>query len=152
AMVDLSTKIEEINRQLADQVATLKSSLKATYETSLIRENEAKARVEQIKKELLTLQKQSVQYNMVKREVDTNRELYTSLLQRYKEVDVASGAVANNVFIVDKAAPSTPSSQSLIQSLLKALALGLGLGVGTALLLERLDDKIRTAEQVESIT
>ena len=81
----------------------LKKSLKAAYETSVVRENQAKTRVESIKKDLLQLQKQSVQYNMAKREVDTNRELYTSLLQRYKEVDVASGATANNVFIIDKA-------------------------------------------------
>ena len=89
---------------------------------------------------------------MAKREVDTNRELYTSLLQRYKEVDVASGATANNVFIVDKAVAGVPSSQSLTQNLLKALALGLGLGIAAAMLLEHLDDKIRTAEQVETIT
>jgi capsular exopolysaccharide synthesis family protein len=152
AMVDLSTKIEEINRQLADKVSTLKQSLKAAYETSLVRETEARTSVDQIKKELLQLQKQSVQYNMAKREVDTNRELYTSLLQRYKEVDVASGATANNVFIAEKAMLGAPSSESLLRSLLKALALGLGLGVVVAMLLEYLDDKIRTAEQVESIT
>ena len=120
AMVDLGAKIEEINRQLANQIESLKKSLKATYETSVVRENQAKTRVESLKKDLLQLQKQSVQYNMAKREVDTNRELYTSLLQRYKEVDVASGATANNVFIIDKAVAGVPSSQSLTQNLLKA--------------------------------
>src|SRR4030095_14030437 len=112
------------------------------------RENEAKTRADTLKKELLELQKQSVQYNILKREVDTNRELYTSLLQRYKEIDVASGASANNVFIVDKAPPGAPSSASLIRNLLKALALGLGLGVAVAYGLERLDDKIHSAEQI----
>ena len=152
AMVDLSAKIEEINQQLKDQVKTSKESLKAAYETSLAREDEAKTRVDSFKKELLELQKQSVQYNMAKREVDTNRELYTSLLQRYKEVDVASGATANNVFIADKAVAGVPSSQSLTQNLLKALGLGLGLGFAAAMLLDHLDDKIRSAEQVETLT
>src|SRR6185369_1054900 len=105
-----------------------------------------------LKKELLELQKQSVQYNMAKREVDTNRELYVSLLQRYKEVDLASGATANNVFIADKAVAGVPSTQSLSQNLLKALALGLGLGLAAAMLLEHVDDKVRTAEQVEALT
>ena len=48
-----------------------------------------------LKQDVLDLQKRSIQYNILKREVDTNRELYTSLLQRYKEVDVASGVGAN---------------------------------------------------------
>src|SRR5262249_37933984 len=129
SMVELSAKIEEIDRQIADQVRTLKDSLKAAYETSLAREKEMKGRVENLKNELLELQKGSVQYNMAKREVDTNRELYTSLLQRYKEVDVASGASANNVFVVDKAVPGSPSSGSLVRDLLKALGLGLVLSI-----------------------
>ncbi len=53
--------------------------------------------------EVLDLQKRSIQYNILKREVDTNRSLYDGLLQRYKEVDVASGVGANNVFVVDRA-------------------------------------------------
>ena len=74
------------------QARAIKDSLKAAYEASLARENEMKSRVEVLKSELLDLQKRSIQYNILKREVDTNRELYTSLLQRYKEVDVAGGA------------------------------------------------------------
>ena len=113
-MVELRAKLDEIDRQIAYQLETLKESLKAAYETSLAREKEAKARVDDLKKELLELQKGSIKFNMVKREVDTNRELYTSLLQRYKEVDVASGVGANTVFVVDKATPGSAPSASLI--------------------------------------
>src|SRR5262249_54736110 len=81
-----------------------------------------------------------------------NRELYASLLQRYKEVDVASGAGATNVFVVERALPGAPSSVSLYPALLKALALGLGIGVVLAYLLEKLDDKIRSPEQLEQLT
>ena len=59
---------------------------------------------------------------------------------------------ANNVFVVDRAAPGSPSSTSLFSALLKALALGLGLGVAVAYGLEKLDDKIHSPEQVEEIT
>ena len=56
-----------------------------------------------MQKDVLELQDRSIQYNILKREVDTNRELYGSLLQRYKEVDVASGVGTNNIFVVDAA-------------------------------------------------
>ena len=105
-----------------------------------------------LKQESLDLQKRSIQYNILKREVDTNRDLYTSLLQRYKEVDVASGVGANNVFVVDRAMlPGSPSSPRLSRALLIALFLGLGAGFAVAYILERLDDRIRSVEQVELI-
>ena len=151
-MVQIRSKIDEIDRQLDAQARILKDSLKGAYEASLARESELKLRVAGLKSELLDLQKRSIQYNILKREVDTNRELYTSLLQRYKEVDVAGGAGADNVFIVDRALPGSASSASLWRSLLKALALGLGLGAAAAFGLEKLDDKIHSAEQLQAIT
>ena len=153
AMVQIKNQIDEIDRQLAAEIQTIKDSLKAAYESSLAQEEEMKKRVETLKQEVLDLQKRSIQYNILKREVDTNRELYTSLLQRYKEVDVASGVGANNVFVVDRALlPGSPSSPQLFRALLLALILGLAAGFGLAYVLERLDDKIRSVEQLELIS
>ncbi len=153
AMVRIKNQIDEIDRQLAAEAQTIKDSLKAAYESSLAQEDEMKKRIEVLRQDVLDLQKRSIQYNILKREVDTNRELYASLLQRFKEVDVASGVGANNVFLVDRALlPGSPSSPLLMRALMMALALGLAAGFGTAYLLERLDDKIRTVEQVESVT
>ena len=46
AMVQISNKIREVDRQLAAEVKTIKTSLKAAYELSLAQENEMKARIE----------------------------------------------------------------------------------------------------------
>jgi succinoglycan biosynthesis transport protein ExoP len=150
SMVQIKNQLDEIDRQLAGEAQTIKDSLKGAYEASSAQEEEMRKRVETLKQDVLDLQKRSIQYNILKREVDTNRDLYTSLLQRYKEVDVASGVGANNVFVVDRAGlPGSPSSPDLLSALLKSLALGIGLGFGAAYLLERLDDKIRSVEQLE---
>ena len=153
AMVQIKNQIDEIDRQLAAEIQTIKASLKAAYESSLAQEEEMKKRIETLKQEVLDLQKRSIQYNTLKREVDTNRELYTSLLQRYKEVDVASGVGANNMFVVDRALlPGSPSSPQLFRALRLALVLGLAAGFGVAYVLELLDDKIRSVEQLELIS
>ena len=150
AMVQIKNQLDEIDRQLAGAAQTIKDSLKGAYEASLAQEQAMEKRVETLKQDVLDLQKRSIQYNILKREVDTNRDLYTSLLQRYKEVDVASGVGANNVFVVDRAGlPGGPSSPDLLRALLKSLAIGLGLGLGAAYLLERLDNKVRSVEQLE---
>ena len=51
-----------------------------------------------------------------------------------------------------RAMPGYPSTISLQSALLKALALGLAAGFAVAYGLERLDNKVRSAEQVEQIT
>src|SRR5262249_49744191 len=57
-----------------------------------------------------------------------------------------------NVFVVQPAGPGAASSVSLRAALLKALALGLGVGFAAAFGLEKLDDKIRSPEQLEEVT
>jgi succinoglycan biosynthesis transport protein ExoP len=152
AMVRIKNQIDQIDRELAAEVQAIQDSLKGAYESSLAQEQEMKKRIDTLRQDVLDLQKRSIQYNILKREADTNRELHASLLQRFKEVDIASGVGANNVFVVDRALlPGAPSSPRLMRALLMALALGLVAGGGIAFVLERLDDKIRTVEQVELV-
>jgi succinoglycan biosynthesis transport protein ExoP len=153
AMVEIANKIKEIDRQLAAEVATVKASLKAAYESSANQESEMKARIEELRAEVLELQKKNIRYNILKREVESNRELYNSLLQRYKEVDVASGVGTNNVFIVDRAMPpGSPSEPKVLSIILNALLFGVGAGLGLAYLLELFDDRVRTPEDVEQLS
>ncbi len=153
AMVQISNKIKEVDRQLAAEVKTIRNSLKAAYESSLSLENEMKARIETLREVVLDLQKKGIQYNILKREVETNRGLYNSLLQRYKEVDIAGGVGTNNIFIVDRAmVPGAPSEPNFPRALMLSLALGLGAGVGISLLLELLDDRVRTPEEIEQLS
>jgi capsular exopolysaccharide synthesis family protein len=153
AMVQIKNKIAELDRQLTAEVLTIKASFKAAYESSLNQEAEMRKRIDTLKEEALDLQKRSIQYNILKREADTNRSLYDGLLQRYKEVDVAGGVGANNVFVVDKAEmPGAPSSPMLSQALLLSFALGLGAGVAAALVLERFDDTVKSADEIGRVT
>ena len=146
-MVQINNKIKEIDRQLVSEVKTIKNSLKAAYEASASQEGDMRKQITVLKEEVLDLQKRSIQYNILKREVDTNRSLYDGLLQRYKEVDVAGGAGANNVFVVDRAEmPGAPSSPNLSRNLMLSLALRLGVDLFAAYFLERFDDSIKSPE------
>src|ERR1043166_1816375 len=53
---------------------------------------------------LVTGQSQgAVHFNMLKRDVDTNRQLYTAMLQKVKEAGIASEMRASNVQVIDPA-------------------------------------------------
>lgn len=153
AMVQISNKIKETDKQLAMEAQAIRNSLKAAYEAALGQENEMKKRVEQLREEVLDLQKKSIQYNILKRDADTNRGLYNSLLQRYKEVDIAGGSGTNNVFIADPAVvPLAPSEPNIPRTVLFSFMLGLASGAGVAYLLEILDDRVRAPEELEQIS
>jgi polysaccharide biosynthesis transport protein len=152
-MMEINNKVKEIDRQLAAETKSIKAALKGAYENSAKQEEETRKQIDKLREEVLDLQKRSIQYNSLKREVDTNRSLYNSLLQRFKEVDIAGGVGTNNVFIVDRAVQSgTPSSPIMARSLLVSLFLGLLAGLGSAYLLEVLDDTVRSAEEIERIS
>ena len=152
AMIQINNKIVEVDRQLAAEVKTIRGSLKNAFESSLSQEKEISARVAKLRSDVLDFQKRSIQYNILKREVDTNRELYNGLLQRYKEVDVAGGVGSNNVFVVDAASlPGAPSSPQLVKSMILALVLGFGASIALAYVIENFDDVIDTVEEAERV-
>jgi polysaccharide biosynthesis transport protein len=153
AMMEISQKIKEIDRQLVNEVATIKNAHKGAFENSVSQEEEMKQRIEMLRTEVLDLQKRSLQYNLLKREVDSNKSLYDGLLTRFKEVDVAGGLGTNNVFIVDRAElPRSPSSPNFSRAFLFSMILGLGGGIMVAYVLSRLDDTYVSPEEVERTT
>ena len=65
----------------------------------------SKSTVNGLKGDTLAEQSLGIRYNILKREVDTNRELYNGLLQRYKEVSAEAGVTSNNISVIDRAEP-----------------------------------------------
>ena len=83
-------------------------------------------------------------YNILKREVDTNRQLYDSMLQRVKEAGIASALRASNVRVVDPAQPPKgPYKPDLTMNTALGLLTGLFLGVVFVIARERIDRSIQ---------
>ncbi|HEY2048164.1 MAG TPA: polysaccharide biosynthesis tyrosine autokinase [Caulobacteraceae bacterium] len=149
-MVALKAQADETARQMAIEAGAIRQALKAQYDTAAASEAALSAQVASLKGAVLDLRERSIRYNILQREVDTNRTLYDGLLQRYKEVGVAGGVAANNISIVDRAEASLrPSSPRPVLDLALGALAGLGLGVGLALLSEGLDQAVRTGADLK---
>ena len=149
-MVQLQSRINELSGEIARETASISEGLKARFQAKVREEVQLRLRIQEVKNDALALQDRSTDYETLKREVETNRELYDGLLQRMKEVGVAAGVGENNVSVVDAAqVPPQPYKPSLAMNLAIALALGLFLGTGLAFLLETLDDTIKSSDEVE---
>lgn len=146
----LANQISDIDRSIAREEGRVRTTLQDGYRAALSREQMLRERVEGLQGDLLNLRGRSIQYNIYQREVDTNRQLYDALLQRYKEVGVAGGVGVNNIAVVDQAqVPEAPSSPRVVLNLLFALFLGGAIGAGLALALEQLDEAISDPTDVE---
>jgi capsular exopolysaccharide synthesis family protein len=154
-MQSLKAQIDELNRQIGRASAQTSSgrtnSLLADYRAALSAENGLRSRVAQLKGDVLNLRGRSIQYNILQREVDTNRSLYDALLQRFKEIGVAGGIGVSPVSIVDRAsAPSLPYKPNLFYNLLFGMVGGLLAGLAAAVGLEFVNDTIKTREDVRT--
>lgn len=149
AMVQLKGQIDEVERQIGEEVANIKSAIQAEFLAAQEQERLLGEQMAGLKTEVLDLQSRSIQYNIFKREVDTNRQLYDGLLQRYKEIGVAGGVSSNNIAVVDRAQRGSKHKPILPLNLAIGLLLGLMLGVLLALVFEFLDDTLKSPEDVE---
>ena len=152
-MLSLKSQMDELDRQIARESQQMSSgrtnTLLAEYRAAVSAEDGLKARVGQLKGDVLDLKGRSIQYNILQREVDTNRALYDALLQRYKEIGVAGGVGTAPVSIVDRAdAPGMPFKPNLFMNLLFGLGAGLLAGIASAVGLEFLNDTIKTREDI----
>jgi len=149
AMLQLKAQIDETDKQIAVEIGGIKSAIRGEYEAAQQNENMIAAQIGSLKGEALDLKNRSIQYNIYKREVDTNRQLYEATLQRYKEIGVAAGVGLNNILIVDKAVSAGKYRPNIPLNLAVSLLLGLVLGLLLVLLLEYMDDTLKNSEDIE---
>lgn len=148
--IQAAARVSEIDQQLAGIASSVRQSLDMQYRAARGQEAALEGKVAALKGDSLAEQDRSVEYNILRHEVDSNRSLYDLLLQRQREVATSAGVQPNNISVLDEAvASSTPSSPKPLLNLLAGLFLGLIVGVALALLREILDDRVRTIEEVE---
>jgi polysaccharide biosynthesis transport protein len=150
-LVELRARIDELDAQIRTAATSIRDGIRAQYQIALNQERALQNQVNGLKGEVLDLGDRSVQYNILVRELDTSRQLYDGLLQRYKEIGVTGGVTSNNISLVDRATPpGGPSSPNLPLNLMLALTMGLTLGIIGAFLIEALDDRLTSPDDVES--
>ena len=156
-MQQIQAQLEEVERRIQIEnkavSAAIEGSARATFESAKSQETQLKARADAAKRTVLDVQDQGIRLNILKREVETNREIYNGLLQRLKEVGIAGGVGTNNISIVDNAdVPLFPYKPDLFRAMTIGLLLGLLAGLALAFIVEYMDDSIKFPDEVERFT
>ena len=98
-----------------------------------------------------TINRKEFELNVLEREVDANRQMYDMFMKRAKETNVSGDLQSAIARVVDVAVlPEKPVKPQKVQIILIAFVLGLFIGVLISLLRDRLDNTLKTTEDVES--
>lgn len=152
-LVELRNQMDTISDQIAEERTLAIRGILSEYNSLTAEAESLREAIEQREGTILALNQQGVQYNILKREFETNRELYDGLLQRMKEIGVAAGVRENNIAVIDAALPPGGAFKpNLSRNLALAIVLGLMGGIGLALVLEFFDSSVHRTEDVEALT
>jgi len=145
--------LAELQGRLQAEVERLQESVKADYEAANRTEILLNESFTDQKGQMAKLQDNLTDFQILKRDAQTNEQLYQALLARVKEANIAGTMVPTNVAVIDPARPpDRPYKPKTLRDLALAAVLGLTLGVGLAFLLEQLDDSIKSVDDLERAT
>lgn len=152
-MVALHARIDALRAAVVSETRTTNAdrlgTLRQDYQAAQGEESRLRAQVAQLSSSVLDQRGRRIQYTILQRDVDTNRTLYDALLQRYKEIGVAGGIGTAVASVVDRGlVPGGAYSPDLYLNILIGAALGFVLGMLGAIILEFVNDTIKTPDDV----
>src|SRR5258706_7153506 len=152
-VAQLNNQLKEIDAQILLETRKVAGKIRGQYMAALQRETMLHDALEKQKQEANKLNESAIQYSILKRDLESYRQLYEGLMEKMKQAGVSAGLKSNNFRIVDVArVPTGPIEPNIPRNLAFAFMLGLTSGVGLAFMLEGLDNTVRTTEQAQMIS
>jgi polysaccharide biosynthesis transport protein len=149
-LAQVTAQLQESRSRLTQQIKNVVEGISSAYFAAAGKEQALRLQMDKQKSDALALKDASVGYSILAREANTNKQLYDSVLERFKEISIAGGIPTANVSILDRAEiPRQPSKPNKRLNLMLGALLGLMGGLGLALVLEHLNNTLRTPEDVE---
>lgn len=147
---ELKSQLEVAEQTLARERQRAAGTITNDYLASVRREALLAHAYQGQKDAAISVADRSTQYNILKRNADSDNALYESILQKVKEASLVARIKSNNVNVVDRAVPQfLPVKPKIVFNLALGLILGLGLGLGIAFLRTHFDTTLKTVEEVD---
>ncbi|KLE31843.1 GumC family protein [Aurantiacibacter gangjinensis] len=145
----LEAQQETLRRALNGADGEASTQLANALQQAVLEERRLQDRFNSLRSQYLSQQGQGAQYGILEREVDTNRQIYAALLQRYNQLGVA-GSGSNNMTLIENARPAPgPYSPNMPLNIAIAVLASLLIGAGVVYAVELLDQSIRDPEDVQ---
>jgi len=149
-MIRLREDLRALREKMSSESKRIITSMKNDYELAKTKEAGLRSSLAQGKGEALSLSSKAIQYGVLKREVESNQQIYDALLKRIKETSLIEEVKSFNIYIVDRAeVPKGPVRPRSLLNVLLSVIVGLFGGAGIAFFLEYVDNTFKKPEDVE---
>ena len=150
AMMKAEEELKGLQQKRDQEINRVISSIKNEYELAKSNEASLRSMLSSTKAEALNLNEKFIQYGVLTREVETNRQLYDALIKKIKEQSVTEEIRTVNVWVVEKAEkPTSPVKPRKSLNVLLGLIVGLLGGIGLAFFIDYLDNTIKSPDDIE---
>jgi polysaccharide biosynthesis transport protein len=150
-VIQLQSQLSELDSAIGDEVTKVGEAVHAEYKTALKSEEMLKASFDKQKQEAYKLNEDAIQYAIMRRDVESSRDLYEGLLKKLKEAGIMAGLQSSNINIVDTASvPIEPVEPRIPLNIALGCLGGLLFGMALAFVVENVDSSIRTPEDIEN--
>jgi succinoglycan biosynthesis transport protein ExoP len=150
-VIQLQSQLTELDEGIQGEVKKVGETIRAEFEASRKSEEMLRASFDQQKGEAYKLNEDAIQYAILRRDVESSRDLYDGLLKKLKEAGIMAGLKSSSISIVDQASqPVEAVEPNLLLNIALSLMAGLLGGVSLAFVVENMDNSLRTPQDVET--
>jgi len=150
AMVAVQSERVAVHESLEKQLAIIASSIKSRYEITSANEQAVLSSIEGNKSQVQKISRKQTRLGELYREVESNKKLYETFINRFKEANEAAELGATNIRFIDKAStPLTPEKPKKKLILALTFVGMIFLGVLIALVLDYLDSTLKSPDDIE---
>jgi polysaccharide biosynthesis transport protein len=150
-VIQLKAQLAELDSNIAHEITNVTQTMHAEYLAAMRAEQMLQQSLDKQKDDAYSMSQDAVQYGIMRREVDSSRDLYQDLLKKLKEAGILASLKSSNINIVDTASvPVVPVAPKIRLNIALGCLGGLVFGIALAFVVETVDSSIRTPEDVET--
>jgi succinoglycan biosynthesis transport protein ExoP len=149
-MISAQAELQEATRRLKIEVIKAIDGARKKFELAVTQEQQFRNMISQQQNQMRAVGGKAFELKKLEQEVEANRILYETYLDRFKELDVADEYDSATAKIIDRAiVPMSPFKPDRMRMVVIAVLIGLGAGVLIAFLREHLGNTFKTKEEIE---
>lgn len=149
-VVEVVGQLDTLKQRYQKTYEDIFNGIESEYKMLLSTERELQKHLQAISSESLEINKNAIEFNKLKRENDNNNRLYGLVMGRLKETDLTGLIRSNSIRIIDQAElPLGPVYPQVDKMLMIAAFVGLIAGVGLAVILDFLDNTVKSHEELQ---